>query len=135
MAIIAILSACNKSDDGPSEVTPTIQNLSGDYTITSMKVGSAGYTQEIFNELTEVCQRDDIYTLKSDKTYAVADAGTKCDPTGDDSGDWDLSGTNQFIMDGEAYTIKSFNGKDLTLSVSETISGVTSEYTVVYTKK
>jgi hypothetical protein len=42
------------------------------------------------------------------------DVGTVCSPTSNDSnGDWDLTNSTTIIWDGEAATIKSFDGHTL----------------------
>src|SRR5689334_13047117 len=79
--------SCNKSDDNNSNKI-TIQTLAGDYRITSAKVNGT----DVLNNYLPSCQQDDIYTLNTDSTYTITDAGTTCNPGSGTSGTWSLNG-------------------------------------------
>ena len=80
----------------------------------------------------EACDRDDIYKLNADLTYDIQDAGQVCSPDNNyTGGSWALVGTSSINIDGDVYTIKSWNGKTLVAEMSD--SGLTA--TVTYVKQ
>ncbi|HWJ91539.1 MAG TPA: lipocalin family protein [Flavisolibacter sp.] len=137
LSFIAILfSSCKKDNDSPKQVTPTQENLTGTYIITAARVGNGGAYVNVFNNpdpnanFFEPCERDDQYKLNANLSYAVIDAGTACSPTtADDTGTWSLTSATSITMDGEVYTIKSFDGT--TLVVTDTSGGPSYEVTFV----
>src|SRR3954451_993045 len=92
IAVVAVFS-CNKNDDNNNPPAITMQNLAGDYKITSVTVNG----MDILSAYVTPCRQDDIYTLKADSTYTITDAGTVCSPTSDTTGTWSLSG-NQITI-------------------------------------
>lgn len=131
-AMVVLAAACKKEDDQQS-VTPTKENLVGSYKVTKVVVSANGQTQEVTNNdaYTEPCERDDIHKLNADGTYEWVDAGVQCDPTFPYTGTWSLINSTTLEVDGEASTIKSFDGKNLV--ISDNYNGFAEIYT--YTKQ
>ena len=125
--------SCKKDNEESQAVTK--ENIAGSYKLTSLKVQMNGGTEEDGMSYIEACQADDITTLKTDLTYTVVDAGTQCSPATDESGDWNLSGTTAFVMDGETFAIKSWNGKQLVLTETDSSTGITATFTTTLEKQ
>jgi hypothetical protein len=129
-ALALVFTSCKK-DDETKAVTPTKENLTGTWMITSVRIGSGGQSVDIFSAF-DACQKDDKYLLNADLSYAVEDAGTKCDPDGGyTGGTWALVNSTTIDLDGETSTIKSFDGKNLVVSQT---SG-SAEESVTYVKQ
>jgi hypothetical protein len=120
-AAVMLLTACNKDEDEePGPITPTVANLTGSYKITAstangVNVFDNGNTAMNFYE---PCMRDDVYTLVGNGSYTLTDAGTQCNPPGDDTGTWSLTNATTLNIDGSDWTINSWNGKTLVVSMS-----------------
>lgn len=131
-----LITACNKDEDTPANVTPTVSNLTGTYIITAASITSGGTSVNVFNNTNEsmnyfeACDRDDQYKLNADMSFNVVDAGTACSPDNNYSGTWALPSSTTIDIDGTVSTIKSFNGK--TLVATEDYGGAT--YSVTYQK-
>jgi hypothetical protein len=131
VAASALLFSCKKNDK-ETLCDNTVAALAGNYKVT--KVTIAG--QDVTNTLiSEDCIKDDIYQLKADKTVTYVDAGTKCNPAGDGTGDWDVvSGTISIDHTGYGITVSgTVKNKCNGFEVSQTQSGVT--YLVSFTKQ
>jgi hypothetical protein len=133
-----ILAGCQKSKDS-EPVAVTKENLAGSYKLTALTYKTTVTPEtDSYNEL-EVCERDDIYTLKSDFTASYTDAGTPCDPPGSYSGvNWELDGNNIMIPGSSndyAGTIKSFDGKTLVVEGSYVVMGITATVKATFTKQ
>lgn len=127
-AFALVLTSCGKDDEDKSEVT--MENVAGTYKVQSatVQMGTGGPTMDIVAQM-DACERDDTQTLNVNGTYTTADAGTQCNPpTPPDSGTWSLPSTTTITMDGETYTITSFDGDKLSVSQTYTDQGIT--YTV-----
>jgi hypothetical protein len=95
--------------------------LSGSYRITAVRYKDTPTSPETdyYNQFfTDACERDDILTLNANGTYTYADAGVKCSPTSDDTGNWSLAG-NILTIDGGPENVDSFNCSILSLSSSD----------------
>lgn len=119
-----LISSCKKDDDNdnndPTAITK--ENLSANYKIVSGigKVAIIGQIDIMNNDqLFPACQRDDIVTLKEDFTYATTDAGVACTPSTTEEGVWALPNTSTIIIDGETFSILSFNGTELKIGYKE----------------
>jgi hypothetical protein len=116
-ALALVFTSCKK-DDETKAVTPTKENLTGTWMITSVKIVNGSQSVDMFGSF-DACQKDDKYLLNADLSYAVEDAGTKCDPDGGyTGGTWSLVNSTTIDLDGETMTIKSFDGKNLVVSES-----------------
>ncbi len=113
---VLLFASCKKNDKCNTDVA----SVSGTYKVASAKYKepSSGVEVDAIGILFgEACEKDDLTVLNSNGTYQNTDAGVVCDPSNTYSGDWSLSG-NTLILDGDSYTIESFNCT--TLSVSAT---------------
>ena len=134
LSMLAVVFTSCKKDNDDDPVTPTKENLTGSYKITAATLSSGGTSVDIFNDnnFFEACDRDDIYKLNADLTYDIQDAGQVCSPDNNyTGGSWALVGTSSINIDGDVYTIKSWNGKTLVAEMSD--SGITA--TVTYVKQ
>jgi hypothetical protein len=132
-AFVLMFTACKKSDSAGG-VSPTKENLAGNYKYVSIK-GKVGNNPEsdVTDSFLDACQKDDVTNLNVNLNYTVTDAGVQCNPPSNDSGTWSVSG-NTFTLDAtESFTISSFNGTDLVLTQTETVSGQT--FTLTYNLK
>ncbi len=140
-SVIALLTfativtvSCKKDNEETQAVTK--ENIAGSYKVGSIKAQvSGGAEQDVTNDYFEACELDDVVTLKTDLTYAQTDAGTQCSPSTNESGEWNLSGTTIFVMDGETFAIKSWNGRQLVLTQTNNSSGVTATFTTTLDKQ
>ncbi len=134
LSMLVVLASCKK-DKNDEQITPTKENLTGSYKMTAATLASGGTSVDIFNNPTffEACDRDDIYKLNADLTYEIVDAGMVCNPDNNyTGGTWSLVSTTSINIDGDVYTIKSWNGKTL---VGEFNDGSGLSGTVTYVKQ
>ena len=120
---LLLLASCDKDDDDKNEEpSVTVESLSGNYKLTAIWVKPDALPSEIdaTDRFLAPCVKDDIYNLKTDFTYAYIDAGTKCDPPGDDNGTWALPGNNVIHIDGDPYNVVKWDGSNLHISQSGT---------------
>ena len=110
--------SCKKDKDKSCDLTE--QNIQGSYKLTSFKYKASSTTPEIdaLNTLLEPCKRDDIVTLLANKTYQYKDAGTQCQPNGDEDGTWSLTG-NTLYLDGDPADIGNFSCSGFTISTTD----------------
>ena len=129
LAVATTLSACSKSTSNTTTAV-TMQSLAGNYKITAATVAGL----DILNSYVLPCQVDDIYTLNSDGTYSIADAGTACTPTSAVSGTWSLN-NNQITIGTQVFTLVKFDGAKIESTTVGTQGGYTVTVTVVFTKQ
>ncbi len=130
-SVIALLTfatlatvSCKKEDKQEAPAV-TKENIAGTYMVGSYKVQiGSGVEEDKTTEVFEPCQLDDMTTFKTDLTYAVVDAGTQCSPATEESGAWDLPSSTSMVFDGETFTIKSWNGKELVLTQTDNSGGI-----------
>jgi hypothetical protein len=106
-----LLVSCKKDADKPAEeIVPTIQNVQGTYIQTGLTSQSG--TDMWMN--VPACKKDDTYSLQSNGSYEVNDAGQACTPSGSFVSTWTL---NSYTLSLGAinYTIESFTGKEMQL--------------------
>ena len=124
-----IIFSCNKDDDNnPPAVT--MENLAGDYKITSATIAGT----DILDIYLKACQKDDVYTLNADGTYEITDAGTTCIPPSDTTGTWTLSGNDITIGDRQ-FTVVNFNGSTIEATTIADQNGIPVTVDVVFTKQ
>jgi hypothetical protein len=133
-AFAVVITSCDKNEDEEKEVTR--ENIAGTYKVESMtaQIGSSGPSADLYSQL-EACQKDDTQVLSANGTYAYNDEGTECSPSNDATGTWSLPSTTQITMDGDTYTIKSFDGDKLTITDSYTDQGITYNLSLVMDKQ
>lgn len=133
LSMLVVLASCKK-DKNDDPITPTKENLTGTYKITAATITSGGSTVDVFNNdvFFEACDRDDVYKLNADLSYDIQDAGVVCSPDNNyTGGTWALVNATSIDIDGDVYTIKSWNGKTLVGEFTDT--GITG--TVTYVKQ
>src|SRR5690349_3180199 len=120
-SVLGLVFTSCKKDKQDEPVTPTKENLTGTYKMTAFTMASSGVSTDLFNNdnVTPACQRDDIYHLNADNSYAVEDAGTVCSPDDNSTGTWSLETSTTINIDGEVGTVKSWNGKTLIVEISD----------------
>jgi hypothetical protein len=122
IALFLVISACSKSDKVSD--ARTVDNLSGSYTIVSLTGSVGGLTINLLDSL-KPCERDNVIQLDNTMTAQFIDEGVACVPPSDSTGTWSLSSNADTIyVAGGASYIKSWDGKTLVLSNSETIAGI-----------
>lgn len=120
-SVVALLATAScKKDNNNTQVTPTKENLVGTYKMTAATMNNINVFNNSIESLNmfEACDRDDLYKLNADLTYEVIDAGTVCDPDNSYTSEWDLTNSTTIVVDGEAGTINSFDGKTLVVSLN-----------------
>ena len=123
IALFLVISACSKSDNKVSDAR-TVDNLSGSYTIVSLTGSFGGLTVNLLDSL-KPCERDNVIQLDNTMTAHFIDEGVACVPPSDSTGTWSLSPNADtiYVASGASY-IKSWDGKTLVLTNSETIIGI-----------
>jgi hypothetical protein len=135
-AALLLTTACQKnSSDNSDPNSITKEHLAGTYKLTSLKANLGGIDQDIMGQALQPCQQDDIYTLKTDLTYTIQDAGTQCSPTDDKSGTWNVPNQTTFVLDSKSYTLDKYDGKNLQVSDTATYNGFTGKVTTIFTKQ
>jgi Lipocalin-like domain len=117
--LVSLFISCKKSNNGNSGNTcnQDMNGISGTYKITGVtyKPTSTAAEQDYYSQFfPNVCERDDLYILNANGTYAYTDAGVKCSPPGDYTGNWNING-NLGNIDGYSITIQSFNCTSLVI--------------------
>jgi len=130
ITIVIASGSCKKSSSNSSALTK--ENLAGVYTLTALSVTLGPLSQDILDSV-PACQRDDQYDLKVDLTYLYNDVGVQCNPPGDGSGHWSISGTT-LTIDSTQSTVQKFDGKTLVLSTPITYNNISVTATETLTK-
>jgi hypothetical protein len=127
-----MFTACKKDKDGDS-VAITKESLAGTYKLTKAKYTVLGVEAD-YLALMEACEKDDTYTLKADFTATRTDAGTKCNPQTTETISWTLA-DETVMIDTYGGKIKSFDGTTLTIEGTESQSGITASYSIIFVKQ
>ena len=132
-AFAMLLAGCEKDEEDQAELTMT--SLAGTYKVLSMtaQFGTSGPAIDIYSQM-DACQKDDSQVLNANGTYSYMDDGTECSPSNDATGTWSVVNTT-ITMDGDTYTIESFDGDKLTVSSPYVFQGTTYTLTVVMDKQ
>lgn len=97
-------------------------NFAGSYKISSVKYKATSSSPEIDgSSFIDACAIDDVSTFKSDHTYTYVDGGTKCNPPGDGTGTWSLSGST-LTVDGNGTTVSNFTCSNFTVTTNNVFS-------------
>lgn len=136
LAAFALLSTVGcKKEDANAALSVSKENVAGTYKISSVKAQANGAAEvDITSDFMDPCATDDLITLKTDLTFTVVDAGTKCDPPGDYISDWSLTGST-LSLDGETFTVKSVTKAQLVLTNSGDLNGVSATITMTLNKQ
>lgn len=106
-----LFASCKKEDKA---YVATKENLAGSYKITAATFAGINVfnnSDESVNYF-EACERDNVLTFNANSTYTLTDAGVTCSPSSEENGSWEFV-NNTIKVDGEASTIKSWDGKTL----------------------
>lgn len=129
VTLLALGSSCKKDKDKTCDLNAG--SLVGSYKTTSVKYKASTSASEVDLFATyDACEKDDLVKFNSNNTVNYQDAGTVCTPPGDDTGIWALSG-NTLTLDGELYTITSFDCNGMTLTNAGSTPGELTTITVV----
>lgn len=121
LLVATSLFSCKK-DNSNKDCSLSEANLVGTYKISAVTYKESASSPVVdAMSLVDSCSRDDIQTYKSDHTYIYIDAGLKCDPPGDGTGTWSLSG-NAFTAEGTTGTITAFDCSGFTVTQSNFIT-------------
>jgi len=113
-------SSCDKDDDVVQTPVTRAQLLARSWKQTDLLASTPGGSPvSVFLTVMEACQRDNIWTFKSDGTYIVTEGATKCDPTDPDT---TTTGTWQLIETDTKIIIDDVNEAPQTLSITELTS-------------
>lgn len=99
-------------------VTATQKSLAGTYRLLKYEVVANGSS----SDLTQECQRDDLYKFNLDSTHLVFDQGVKCSPSNEVvDGRWWVDENFYVVISlgvaSQSYQIMRFNGEDLVLTL------------------
>lgn len=148
LACIALLSACKKEDKTSSSTTFTaIADKKWQLTAQTYVYGGTSYDGYAS---VPSCQKDNLWTMKSDKTNEIDEGATKCtasDPQTVVMGNWELrSGDKELFVKGLTsgasigvteltFTILESTATTLKLQYTTNVGGPTIVNTAVYTAK
>ena len=129
LASLASTMSCKKKDDpapsGSTEITGK------NWKLKSLTLNGSDASSTV-----PACSKDDYQTFKSDGTYTITDAGTKCTGTdpADYSGEWKLINNNtKFVEDGDTSNVEQLTATTFSYSQTETGNGVTVKYVTTLT--
>ena len=140
MGLFLAFNACSKSANSTTNAK-TSDNISGSYKITAILVTANGLTVDEYANLKD-CEKDNLIILNKDLTLIYTDAGIVCVPSESSTGTWSLSANSDSLKiygipnfpTGVSGYIKSWDGKSLVLSTSQTISGFPAVVTTTMVK-
>ncbi len=133
--LLLVINACKKSDSSSNSSAKTVQNLSGSYSLTALTASLAGVSINLYDSLS-TCEKDNIIQLNTDGSAHFIDAGVVCVPPEDSTGTWSLSKSGDSLtVASTAAGIRSWDGKTLVLTNTETISGFPVLATTTLVKK
>lgn len=128
------LISCDKDKEDTCALSQA--SVAGTYRVTAVRYKASASSPEVdyYNVIfTQACEKDDTYTLDANGSFSFNDAGTKCSPPNDYTGNWSLSG-NTIVIDGDSGNVDSFNCTTLVVSGSDVIS-VGDKFTITYTRQ
>ena len=106
-------------------------NLVGSYKTTAISYKANTATAPVDEFATyDACEKDDLIIFNSNNTVTYSDAGVVCATPGNDTGVYILNGS-QLTLNGEIYTITSFDCNGATLTRAGSTAGELSTITVV----
>lgn len=146
IASIVSLGACKKDEDNTSATPKTKSELltAKPWKLSALTVSPAynvgGTMITDFYAQMQACDKDDIYSFKSDKTFTQEEGATKCDPNDpqvSDAGTWTFSSDEKQLVQTSSGSTESSTIVDLTdskmiLSSTEVENGITYTYTATF---
>lgn len=118
--ITTSLFSCKK-DNSNKSCALSEANLAGTYKIGAVLYKATPSSPAVdATSMSDACSLDDEETYKSDHTLIYIDAGVKCDPPGDGTSTWSLSG-NTLTAGAQSGTITSFDCSEFTITQSDFI--------------
>ena len=118
---VSVLFSCKKD----KKCNQDMGGIAGTYGVTAIgyKVNASAAEQDWLDDpnQTEVCAKDDQMELNANGTARFVDAGVKCNPAGDYSSTWSVSGST-ITVDGDPATIQSFNCSTLVVTATNIIT-------------
>lgn len=112
-----VATGCSKNDDDDCNLSSA--SIVGTYLTTAARFQpSTGGGELDLLALAPACEKDDLVILNDNGVVTYQDAGVACNPNGNDSGTWSLSG-NTLTMDGEAATVSSFECNTMVLKYTD----------------
>ena len=127
LALGAMVS-CKKED---KKCDLNAANFVGSYKTTAVTYKADAATAPVDEFATyPACEKDDLIIFNSNNTVTFSDAGVVCASPGNDTGVYILNGS-QLNLDGEIYTITSFDCNGATLTSAGSVAGELSTITVV----
>ena len=112
-------TSCDDDEDVVQIPVTRAQLLARSWKQTDLLAVGPNGPVSVFLTVMEACQRDNIWTFKSDGTYIVTEGATKCDPADPDT---TTSGTWQLIETDTKIIIDDVNEAPQTLSITELTS-------------
>jgi hypothetical protein len=108
LALLLLATSCKKDDDDGCDINTN--TIAGTYTLQSLTVSGIDARDVFFDD----CEQDNEIVLNANGTYQSVDAGVACDPPGNASGNWNLSG-NLLSIDllPETLTLEDFDCTNL----------------------
>lgn len=135
MTLFLGIFACKKSNNNTPSNARTVQNFSGDYSLTALKGSIFGVPVDLYDSLPP-CERDNVIQLNANLTANFIDSGLKCVPPSDSTGTWSLSSnTDTLYVAGTANFITSWDGTTLVLTGNQSVSGFQVVVTTTLIKK
>ena len=108
LSAVIIFSCKKNKPDTKSNCDLTEANLIGTFGYDSVRYKASPSSPAVdAASLVDSCSLDDVVTLTSNHMLTYTDAGIKCNPAGDGTGTWSLSGTT-LTLEGQAAHIDNF---------------------------
>jgi hypothetical protein len=118
LSSVTLLNISCKKDKTTSSCTLTDANFEGSYKIGTIKYKLSSSAPEVDGtSYLKACTLDDVTTFNTNHTFTYTDAGTKCNPAGDNTGTWSISGTT-LTVNTDSEPISNFSCSGFTLSQS-----------------
>jgi len=134
--------SCSKNDKNTPLPVTRAQLLARSWKQTDLLAAIPGGTPtSVFNSVLAACQRDNIWTFKSDGTYVVTEGASKCnagDPDTATSGTWQLiENDTKIIIDDikevpQTLTITELTSSSLKITGTQIIQGNTVTGTAIF---
>jgi hypothetical protein len=142
LTLLVLGMACSKDDKNVPLPVTRAQLLARSWKQTDLLAALPGGTPtSVFNTVLTACQRDNIWTFKSDGTYIVSEGASKCnagDPDTATSGTWQLiENDTKIIIDDikelpQTLTISELTSSSLKITGTQIIQGNTVNGTAIF---
>jgi hypothetical protein len=142
LTLLVLGMACSKDDKNVPLPVTRAQLLARSWKQTDLLAALPGGTPtSVFNTVLTACQRDNIWTFKSDGTYIVSEGASKCnagDPDTATSGTWQLiENDTKIIIDDikevpQTLTISELTSSSMKITGTQIIQGNTVNGTAIF---